>query len=138
MKNKNISIAVIIIILILFGIFFAVNNKYKNTPLEPVNTLINVLYFNKGTYDDYKNIFTKPSNAFKEKDFNEFRKNPNKKQFIYGSNSSSEIMKHVKSEVNGNNGTVYYLKNINSKNEIKSAFSWKVEKVNGKWLLKNN
>ncbi|QGU95854.1 hypothetical protein GOM49_12770 [Clostridium bovifaecis] len=113
--------------------------KHENSSFEPINKLISILYFNKGTYEDYKALFTNSSLAFSENQFNEFRKKPDKSSFKYGANSSDEIMSHMKAVPNDANfATVYYVEDVDKSDESKAPLQWKVENRDGKWLLKND
>lgn len=140
MKNKKSTILLIlpfILILSLFGC--SPKSKYKRTALEPVNKLVNILYFNNGTYEEYKGVFTNPNNAFTKEKFNQFRKNPDKSSFKYGATSAEEVMKHMKAGIEDSNlVTVYYLEDPEKTKEADAAMQWKVENKDGKWLLKND
>ncbi|MCY6370984.1 hypothetical protein [Clostridium ganghwense] len=140
MQNKRKSILFVVISILALNLFgCAPKSKYKGTVLEPIDKLVNVLYFNTGTYSDYKAIFTNPDTALTEEEFNNFRKNPDKNEFKYGTDSPDEIMSHIKAiPENDNLATVYYLEDVNKTDESESSMQWKVENKAGKWLLKND
>lgn len=138
MKKKNIVITALIVFIAVTTFTIYKLTSYRTGPLEPAYKLVNTLYFNNGTYEDYKTLFTSSKNSFTEKQFNAFRKSPTIKDFKYGSSSVKEIMSHMKTVQNGDKATIYYLKDVNDKNEMKTAMKWNVEKSNGKWVLKNN
>lgn len=116
-----------------------ITSSREKSALEPVNKLISTLYFNKGSYEDYKNLFTNPQFAFNEDQFNSFRKNPDKTSFKYGNNSTEEIMQHMKAvPEDANLVTVYYLEDVDKTEISKALLQWRVENKDGKWLLKND
>lgn len=140
MKKKRNFILILCLCIVTFILSSCgVKSEHKGTALEPVDKLVRVLYFNEGKYKDYKDVFTKPENAFSEDQFNEFRKNPDKSSFKYGAASPEEVIKHMKAGIeNSNLVTVYYLENPEKTKEADAAMQWTVENKDGKWLLKND
>ncbi|WMJ80785.1 hypothetical protein RBU49_00645 [Clostridium sp. MB40-C1] len=140
MKKFKSHVVLLFLILTTFTLIGCLGkSQYKSTALEPVETLIKTLYFNKGNYKDYKAIFTNPNNAFNEDQFKKFREKPDKTAFKYGANSLEDIVKHMKLEnVNETSAVVYYVEDVNKTDKSKALMQWKVEKRDGKWLLKND
>lgn len=142
--KKKIIVATIILIILAIAITISVYKKsnYVGTPLEPMNNLVKVQYFDKGKYEDYKALFTDPKKAMNESQLEAFRKdNKPEDTFKYGAKSKGEVMEHMKfiQDKNDKNlGQVYYLKDVNNTKEIETTSYWMVENVNGKWLIKND
>lgn len=138
-KKRNLILILCLSIVTFILSSCGVKSEHKGTALEPVDKLVRILYFNEGKYKDYKEMFTKPENAFTEEQFNEFRKNPDKSSFKYGAASPEEVIKHMKAGIESSNlVTVYYLEDPVKTKETDAAMQWKVENKDGKWLLKND
>ena len=135
-----ISIIVTVIILIVLIPTYKKSN-YIGTPLEPINKLVKISYFGKGSYEDYKKLLLNPNVALSEEEFKESRKyiNP-EEEFKYGAKNKNEVMKNMKfiqDKNNKNLGKVYYVKDTNDSN-IDSSLYWVIENKDGKWLIKND
>lgn len=143
MKKKGIIIGIIIILAAIVGVasykFYINKLEGIGTPLEPIYKLVKIQHFDKGTYADYKALFTNPKIALTKTQFDNYR-NTHKSNdiFKYDSDSIDGVMKHMKAEKEKNDlYKVYYLKNVNDEKEKKSANYWLVTKKNGKWLVQN-
>src|SRR3712207_1858028 len=140
MNKKAIIIVVMVILITLVGgISYKNKVEYIGTPLEPMYKLIKIQYFNQGTYQEYKSLFTDQRNVLEENQFETNRKcRTAQDAFKYDSDTIKGIMKHMKLEKEKDNVyKVYYLKNVNNEKEKKSANYWMVIKKESKWLLKN-
>lgn len=157
-RKKTVGIIAFVVVIIIAIISYNNYNSYqkekqkqnliqtqisnKKAALVPIYELIKTQYFAKGTYNDYKALFTKPSIVLPKAQF-EVNQKTNKPSdvFLYDSKTPESIMKHMKliEQVKGGNTyMVYYLKNVNDIKNLKQTTYWVVTKKDGKWLIKND
>lgn len=135
--NKKISILILIIFATIFSFGCSNKSEYTNTPLEPLEDLISIYYFDKGTYNEYKSLFGNKSNIVTKEVFDNYRsKNEPKDVFTSDFDSVSNVMKHMKVvQKDENNAEIYWIPNPEKDDVSKTSSYWIVTKQNGKWLL---
>jgi FtsZ-interacting cell division protein ZipA len=102
--------------------------------LDVVKSLIENLYFNKGSYSEYKSMFAFPDKVLKEDRYNEIRSNVNiTEKFGSDYKSADEIMKHMVI-TEGSQVTVVEFKPNKDK---ESTMKWNVLNKDGKTLIYN-
>lgn len=143
MKKVRLILAIILVVALIGTIFASVSvifgrqNK-NNDVLEPVNKLISTLYYNQGSYNEYKSLFIQPNKALKEDSFNNVRKYTKVGDYFkYDSDNIKSLMKHMVVVKNNDQAVVYYVKDTNSQEELKTAKSWALQYVDGKWKIKD-
>lgn len=142
MLNKTVVIGVfgvLLVIVILFFVLYQSNqNKFNSTPLAVVEKLVSVLYFNQGTYADYKSLFADKSRVITEQEFNnyEYKGQPDSK-FPTDNDSVADVMKNMKEQQMDPN-TVKVFWSTNPKDTAETAqVKWAIIKQNGKWFIRN-
>jgi hypothetical protein len=105
--------------------------------LEPLEELISIYYFDKGTYNEYKSVFANKSNIVNKEVFDNYRsKNEPKDVFLSDFDSVSNVMKHMKVvQKDENNAEIYWIPNPEKDDVSKASSYWIVTKQDGKWLL---
>lgn len=139
-KNKFIILGIVVILLGIFSYnYYQKKQRFVGTPLEPIYKIVKIQNFKKGTYEEYKKLFSNPNKVITKEQFEAYRNsNKSKDIFKYDSDSIKGIMGHMKSEEKDKDlYKVYYLKNINNDNEKSSANYWMVIKQDNKWVIKN-
>lgn len=102
--------------------------------LNVVKSLIENLYFNKGSYSEYKAMFAFPDKVLKEDRYNEIRSNVNiTEKFGADYKSADEVMKHMVI-TEGSQVTVVEFKPNKDK---ESTMKWNVLNKDGKTLIYN-
>lgn len=144
MHNKKKLIGITVVVLVLAALigslsYYRYVNKYKGTALEPMENMINSLYFNKGDYNSYSNSFTAPNKALNVQQFDQQKKTAKpSKEFRYGSKDTRDILSHMRVVEKNNKALVYYLKDVKDDSELKKSSFWTIVKKDGKWLIKND
>lgn len=101
--------------------------------------LIEILYFDKGTYSDYKSLFTNPEKTIDEDAFNKFRANPDfSDKFPYSEKNIVSIMQNIVIEQVGQEYRVYYVKEPKVKEIPPEATFWKFVQKDGNVLSRND
>ncbi|MDU1320408.1 MAG: hypothetical protein E6931_02725 [Clostridium botulinum] len=139
-KNKFIILGIVVILLgILSYNYYQKKQKFVGTPLEPIYKIVKIQNFKKGTYEEYKELFSNPNKVITKEQFEAYRNsNKSKDMFKYDGDSIKGIMRHMKSEEEGKNlYKVYYLKNIKDDKEKNNASYWMIVKENNKWVIRN-
>lgn len=122
------------------------NNKIQNSInlnenkdlLKPIKTFINTLYYDKGGYSDYKSVLLKPEKALDKPSFDDVRKNTTAQDYFkYDAESLENMMQHMLAIKQSDKVIIYYLKDINSQEEMKTAKTWTLVKKSGDWLIDN-
>lgn len=142
MNNKIIAIGfvgiVLIIVLIIIYNNKANENKLHGTPIAPVEKLIGSLFFNQGTYTEYKSLFANESRVISESQFNEY-KSKNKPEMTFPKDYSSvaSIMKNMKQKQTDPNTVIVYWPVDPQETAENARVKWTVIKQNGKWFIRN-
>ncbi|EPY2275930.1 hypothetical protein ACXAT3_000626 [Clostridium sporogenes] len=139
-KNKFIILGIVVILLGIFSYnYYQKKQKFVGTPLEPIYKIVKIQNFKKGTYEEYKELFSNPNKVITKEQFEAYRNsNKSKDMFKYDGDSIKGIMGHMKSEEKDKNlYKVYYLKNVNDNNEKSNANYWMIIKQDNKWVIKN-
>ncbi|MBU5301148.1 hypothetical protein KQI45_13810 [Clostridium sporogenes] len=139
-KNKFIILGIVVILLGIFSYnYYQKKQKFVGTPLEPIYKIVKIQNFKKGTYEEYKELFSNPNKVITKEQFEAYRNsNKSKDMFKYDGDSIKGIMSHMKSEEEGKYlYKVYYLKNANDTKEKNNANYWMVVKENNKWVIRN-
>ncbi|MCW6061153.1 hypothetical protein LAV35_14005 [Clostridium sporogenes] len=139
-KNKFIILGIVVILLGIFSYnYYQKKQKFVDTPLEPIYKIVKIQNFKKGTYEEYKELFSNPNKVITKEQFEAYKNsNKSKDMFKYDGDSIKGIMSHMKSEEEGKDlYKVYYLKNANDNKEKNTANYWMVVKESNKWVIKN-
>ena len=139
-KNKFIILGIVVILLGIFSYnYYQKKQKFVGTPLEPIYKIVKIQNFKKGTYEEYKELFSNPNKVITKEQFEAYRNsNKSKDMFKYDGDSIKGIMSHMKSEEEGKDlYKVYYLKNPNDNKEKNNASYWMIVKENNKWVIRN-
>lgn len=139
-KNKFIILGIVVILLGIFSYnYYQKKQKFVGTPLEPIYKIVKIQNFKKGTYEEYKELFSNPNKVITKEQFEAYRNsNKSKDIFKYDGDSIKGIMGHMKSEEKDKTlYKVYYLKNVNDNNEKSNANYWMIIKQDNKWVIKN-
>ena len=111
-------------------------SKFKPV-LKPIEKYITTLYYDQGSYSEYKSSLLNPEKALDEASFDNVRKETTANDYFkYDSQTPEGMIKHMIYIEKDNQIIVYYLKDINSKQEMKKAKTWTLEKKSGNWLIK--
>lgn len=139
-KNKFIILGIVVILLGIFSYnYYQKKQRFVGTPLEPIYKIVKIQNFKKGTYEEYKELFSNPNKVITKEQFEAYRNsNKSKDMFKYDNTSIKGIMSHMESEEEGKNlYKVYYLKNIKDDKEKNNASYWMIIKENNKWVIRN-
>ncbi|WP_456273187.1 hypothetical protein [Bacillus sp. AK031] len=112
-------------------------NIDTSSPIKTLESFISIYHFDKGTYNNYENLFAGKEKIREEGEFKEFRESTKPEDvFSTGSKSIDETLSHIKvAEIDENNAKVYWVENAQEDEEEKAKFYWLVTKKDGKWLL---
>ena len=141
-KKQIFFSAIIIVIIFSFIVLIRLFNDYNtNKPenkLLPVKQLVQIFYFDKGTFEEYEKLFADSTKVGTRNDFNSFRDNKvPADEFPKDYNSVDSVMKHMKiKDIDSNTAEVYWMEDIKSNDFSKSPSYWVVVKNDGTWLLK--
>ena len=124
----------------------ALNSKIENMIslsdnkdiLKPIKTFITTLYYDKGAYSDYKSVLLNPEKALNKTSFDDVRKGTTAKDYFkYDADTSENMMKHMLAIKQADKVIIYYLKDINSQEEMKTAKTWTLVNKSDAWLIEN-
>lgn len=108
-----------------------------STPLETTETFFSNYFFDKGTYEQYKEVSANPESLITEDEFTSYRES---------NDAASELGKDIKTfedalahlkvkEIDETNAEVHFVQDVNDEEFKTTRFYWVVEKHGDQWLM---
>lgn len=110
----------------------------KERVLNTAEKFIEIVYFDKGSYKEFKSLYADQSKVNSEKDFNEYRKKNDAQNVFPRDYKNVESIKNhlVLNKVDKNNFEVFWSENKENKKVNKNIWYISITKADKKWLIK--